>query len=133
MGRERDDHQVRAGAVRGATARDDAGGVVELKSKPRLVCVKKLREAKFFLERLREVLQSNDPRFGHYLSAFLSAGKSVLEVAKWERPEITTLISAASICDNCLAYKTGLSVQRVKRVRTQLARPTRRDDRVPCV
>ena len=28
--------------------------------------------------------------------------------------EITALISAAAICDNCLAYKTGLAVRRIR-------------------
>ena len=38
----------------------------------------------------------------------------------YDSVEITALISATSICDDCLAYKTGLSVRSVKRVRTQI-------------
>ena len=36
--------------------------------------------------------------------------------------EITALLSATSICDDCLAYKTGLSVRGVKRVRTRITK-----------
>ena len=40
----------------------------------------------------------------------------------YDSVEITALISATSICDNCLAYKTGRAVRSVKRVRTQITK-----------
>ena len=36
--------------------------------------------------------------------------------------EITALISAASTCNDCLAYKTGLMARRVQTVLNQIAR-----------
>ena len=33
--------------------------------------------------------------------------------------EIAALLSTTPVCDNCLAFKTGLAVRRVKRVRTR--------------
>ncbi len=45
----------------------------------------KLREAKFFLERLEHSDNDDDLEaldFDHYLSAFLSAGESVIEVLR---------------------------------------------------
>ena len=38
----------------------------------------------------------------------------------YDSVEVTALISATSICDDCLAYKTGLNVRSVQRVRTQI-------------
>jgi hypothetical protein len=34
----------------------------------------------------------------------------------YDSVEITALISAISICDDCIVYKTGLSVRRVRSV-----------------
>ena len=40
----------------------------------------------------------------------------------YDSVEITALLSATSMCDDCLAYKTGLAVRSVKRVRTQITK-----------
>ena len=41
----------------------------------------------------------------------------------YDSVEITALLSTTSICDDCLAFKTGLSVRRVQRVvRTQITK-----------
>ena len=39
----------------------------------------KIREAGYFLDRLREQVKKHDPNFRYSLSAFLSAGRSVLQ------------------------------------------------------
>jgi hypothetical protein len=40
----------------------------------------------------------------------------------YDASEITGLISAVSLCDDCLAHKTGLLVRRVQGVLNQIAR-----------
>ena len=40
----------------------------------------------------------------------------------FDTAEITALISAASICNNCLSYKTGLAVRRMRDAVKQITR-----------
>jgi hypothetical protein len=40
----------------------------------------------------------------------------------YDAVEITTLISTVSVCNDCLAYKTGILARRVQTVLNQIAR-----------